>query len=77
MQCSTTITSTSTTLKNLYIGTQYHESYSTDIYSNQTEEMDRLFKTYNTPQLKEIYHPEILQEWKLNIDAKEYEKIFL
>ena len=24
MQCSTTITSTSTTLKNLYIGTQYH-----------------------------------------------------
>ena len=36
--------------------------------------MDRLFKTYITPQLKEIYHPAILQEWKLNIDAKEYEK---
>ena len=38
--------------------------------------MDRLFKTYITPQLKEIYHPAILQEWKLNIDAKEYEKLF-
>ena len=60
MQCSTTITSTSTTLKNLYIGTQYHSSYSTDIYSDQTDKMDRLFKTYITPQLKDIYHPEIL-----------------
>ena len=71
MLCCTTITSTSSTLKNLYIGTQYHSLYSTDNYSDQTEKMDRLFKTYITPQLKEIYHPAILQEWKLNIDAKE------
>ena len=35
--------------------------------------MDRLFSTYVTPQIKEIYHPEIIQEWKLNIDAAEYE----
>ena len=61
MQCSTNITYTSTTLKNLYIGTQYHSLYSPNIYSNQTEKMDRLFKTYITPQLKEIYHPAILQ----------------
>ena len=32
----TTITSTSSTLKNLYIGTQYHSLYSTDNYSDQT-----------------------------------------
>ena len=74
MLFSTTITSTSSTLKNLYIGTQYHSFYSTNIYSDQTEKMDRLFKTYITPQLKELYHPAILQEWKLNIDAAEYEK---
>ena len=49
--------------------------YSTNIFSDQTEKMDRLFKTYITPQLKEIYHPAILQEWKLNIDAKECEKM--
>ena len=61
MQCSTTITSTSTTLKNLYVGTEYHESYSINIYSDQTDKMDRLFKTYITPQLKDIYHPAILQ----------------
>ena len=36
--------------------------------------MDRLLSTYVTPQINEIYHPAIIQEWKLNIDAAEYEK---
>ena len=39
--------------------------------------MDRLFSTYVTPQIKEIYHPSIIQEWKLNIDATEYEKYMI
>ena len=39
--------------------------------------MSRLFSTFVTPQIKEICHPEIIQEWKLNIDAAEYEKIWL
>ena len=39
--------------------------------------MSRIFSTYVTPQIKEIYHPAIIQEWKLNIDAAEYEKIWL
>ena len=74
MLCHTNITSTSSTLKNLYIGTQYHSLYLTENYNDQTKEMDRLFRTYIKPQIKEIYHPAILQEWKLNIDAAEYEK---
>ena len=36
--------------------------------------MSRLFSTYVTPKIKEINHPEIIQERKLNIDAAEYEK---
>ena len=36
--------------------------------------MSRLFSTYVTPQIKEIYHPEIIQERNLNIDTAEYEK---
>ena len=36
--------------------------------------MDRLFSTYITPKIKEIHHPAIIHEWKLNIDAAEYEK---
>ena len=74
MLCHTTITSTSYTLKNLYISRDDHSSYSSDNYKNQKEAMDRLFSTYIKPQIKEIYHPEIIQEWKLNIDAAEYEK---
>ena len=35
--------------------------------------MSNLFSTYVTPQIKEISHPDIIQEWKLNIDAEEYE----
>ena len=62
MLCSTTITSTSSTLKNLYIGKHYHSLFSTDNYNDQTKEMDRLFSTYITPQNKEIYHPAIIQE---------------
>ena len=34
--------------------------------------MSRLFSAYVIPQIKEIYHPSIIQEWKLNIDAAEY-----
>ena len=75
MLCPTTITSTSFTLKTLYIGRDDHSSFSTDNYNDHKEALDRLFSTYITPQIKEIYHPAIIQEWKLNIDASEYEKI--
>ena len=74
MLCYTTTTSTSNTTKNLYISKDYHSSYSTDNFNNQKEAMDRLFSTFVTPQIKEKYHPSIIQEWKLNIDATEYEK---
>ena len=36
--------------------------------------MEISFSTYITPQKKEIYHPAIIQERKLNIDAAKYEK---
>ena len=68
------ITSTSNSLKNLYISKDYHSTYSTDNLYNQKESMDILFSTYVTPQIKGIYNPAIIQEWKLNIDAAEYEK---
>ena len=74
MLCKTTIISTSNTLKNLLINSYYHESYSTENSIPKKEAMSRLFSTYVTPQIKEIYHPEIIQEWKLNIDAADYEK---
>ena len=73
MLCYTTITSTSNTLKNLVINSNYHLSYSTEKFNAKNEQMSKLFSTYVTPQIKEINNPEIIQEWKLNIDAAEYE----
>ena len=75
MLCYKNISSTSNTLKNLVISSNYHLSYSTEKINNEKEEMSRLFSAYVTPQIKEIYHPSIIQEWKLNIDAADYEKI--
>ena len=36
--------------------------------------MITILSTYVTPQIKEIHHPALLQEWKINLDAAEYEK---
>ena len=37
--------------------------------------MITIFSTYVAPQIKEIHHPELLQECKINLDAAEYENI--
>ena len=74
MLCYTTITSTSNTLKNLVINSNYHSSYSTQEFNTKKEQMSNIFNTYVTPQIKEINHPAFLHEWKLNIDAAEYER---
>ena len=36
--------------------------------------MITIFSAYVSPQIKEIHHPALLQEWKLNHDAAEYKK---
>ena len=40
MLCHTTITSTSSTLKNLYIGKDYHSLYSTENYNDKRQWID-------------------------------------
>ena len=74
MLCYTTIPSTSNTLKNLLFNSNYHSSYTNQEFNDKREEMITIFSTYVTPQIKEIHHPELLQEWKLNLDAAEYKK---
>ena len=37
--------------------------------------MITIFSTYVAPQSKEIHHPALLHEWKLNLNAEEYENI--
>ena len=74
MLCFTTIPSTSNTLENLLINSNYHPSYSTQEFNAKKEQTRTIINTYVTPQIKEINHPVFLQEWKLNIDAAEHEK---
>ena len=35
--------------------------------------MITIFSAYVAPKIKEIHHPALIQEWKLNLDAAEYE----
>ena len=71
----TTITSSSNTLKNLLVNSNYHSSYSTQEFNTKKEQMSIIFNTYVTPQINKINHPAFIQEWKLNIDAAEHEKV--
>ena len=76
MICSTTIPSISNTLKNLLVNSNHHSSYNNEEFNDKKEQMITIFSTYVAPQIKEIQHPALLKEWKLNIDAAEYEKIY-
>ena len=75
MICSTTIPSTSNTLKNLLVNSNYHSSYTNQELIDKKDETITTFSAYVSPQTKEIHHPELPQEWKLNLDAADYEKI--
>ena len=33
-----------------------------------------MFKEYTKPYMKEIEHPVLIQEWKLNLDTEAYKK---
>ena len=74
MICSTKINSTSNTLKNLVVNTSFQSSYIQIEFNNRKEEIINIFSAYVEPLIKEINHPELLQEWKLNLDAAEYKR---
>ena len=74
MTCTTTITSTSNTLKNLAVNKSFHSSYIQREYNYEKETIINIFSEYFEPLLKDIKHPSLLQELKLNVDAAEHER---
>ena len=72
MICTTTIPSTSNTLKNLVVSKGFHSSYIRIGFNDEKDMIINIFGAYVEPLLKDINYPEFLQEWKLNIDAAEY-----
>ena len=73
MTFTTTIISTSNTLNNLSVNISFHYSYIQREFNDKKDMMINIFSEYVEPLLKDINHQEFLQEWKLNLDAAEYE----
>ena len=74
MTCTTTITSTSNTLNNLAVNKGFHSFY---IQRELDDKKDKIFNTlsaYVETLLKDTNHSSLLQEWKLNINASEYQR---
>ena len=74
MICYTTIPSTPNKLKNLLLNASSHYSYTQKEFNDKNDEIINILSAYVTPLIKKIYHPALLQEWRLNIDAAEYEQ---
>ena len=60
-------------MNNLLVNASSHYSYIQTEFNDKKEEIINISNAYVAPLIKEIYHPELLQEWKLNIDAAVYE----
>ena len=68
---STIISPTENTLKNLLVNEKSHSSYTNKEFNDRKEEIINIFSAYVAPQMMEIHHTALLQEWKLNPDAAE------
>ena len=55
------------------VNKSFHSSYIQTEFNDKRETIINIFIEYVEPLLKDINHPEFLQEWKLNLDAAEYE----
>ena len=72
--CTKGITSISNTLKKLWILSDLYSSYIQTIYKYKEESINNIFITYVEPLLDDINHPELVEEWKINIYAVAYDK---
>ena len=69
MTCTTTIPSISNTLNKFLLQYYLYSSYNQAKYIDKYEIIHNIFSTYFKPLLNYINHPELVQEWKLNLDA--------
>ena len=70
--CTTTIPSTSNTLKNLEVNKSFQYSYIQREFNDKKDMVINIFSAYVEPLLKCINHKAFLQEWKLNLDSSQY-----
>ena len=51
-------------------------TYKQDFYKNKEKEIYDLFPEYLVPVMENLEHPELIEEWRQNIYAASYEKIY-
>ena len=74
MTCINKIPSASNRLDNFFLNKGLHYSYIQREFNEKQEMINNIFSSYVEPLLKDINHPALLQEYKLNLDAAAYEK---
>ena len=74
MTCINTIPSPSNTLKILVVNKSLHSSYIQAELNDGEKMIVNIFSAHVVPLLKDINHPALLQEWKLNLGASAYER---
>ena len=77
MTCINTIPYTSNTLKNLVVNKSSRPSNIQTEFNDKKDIIINIFSAYVVPMLKDINHPALLKEWKLNIDTAAYEIILM
>ena len=69
------IYSLSNTIKTLRIQKKLHLIYKQDFYKDYHKEIYELFTKYLVPITDDLDHPELIEEWKQNLDAVDHDKI--
>ena len=52
-----------------------HSVYQQNLYHDKQDIIDDMFYQYHLILMKDIDHPELIQEWKQSLDSDAYEKI--
>ena len=68
------ISSIANTIKQLHIQKNMHLLYQQDFYKDKQKEIYKLFIEKLVPIMDYLYQPALIEEWKQNIDAADYEK---
>ena len=74
MSKNTAIFSVANTINKLHIQSDFHFICKKNFYYDKQDKIDNLFDEYHVPLLKNIGYPELIEEWKQNLDADAYEK---
>ena len=72
MICSTAITSAENTLKNIYLSGTVLNEFMSAYYDDNNDSFEMLFQQYTASAVKKLYHPDIVEEWKDNMEKEDY-----